>query len=379
MKIVGLEVDLFKPVPYPTFNPKHTASGTRNSVEFGLGRIKTDEDFEGWIFTRGASLRNLLSKWRVAAKFLQGEDPLDRQKIETLLARRFPEGGPGLVGWDNHTMGILDMALWDLAGKIMNQPVYKLLGAYRDKILAYGSSMHVETDEEYVAVALRCREQGFKALKLHPYGIASDDARMCRAVREAVGEKMTLMIDPLSYPGPYTRAEAFEVGKVLDELNFHWFEDPINARDLEGLAELRRRLDVEILMGDRVRDVQEYVPMIEAKAVDRIRGNLSMGGLTGVMKIAHLAEAHNMNCEIHSFGNMLEVAGIHAMLATSNCEFSEQSVPEGVFDEHLYPGLIRNPLRIDKDGYVHAPTKLGLGYDMNLEVKAKITVETLKA
>jgi L-alanine-DL-glutamate epimerase-like enolase superfamily enzyme len=367
-------------VKYPNFNPKYAASSTgAGSVQYGLGRIKTDEDLEGWIFTTGTTLRNLLSKWRMADKLLHGEDPLDRQKIETQLTRRFPEGGPAGGGWDSNTLGVLDLALWDLAGKIMNQPVYKLLGAYRDKILAYGSTMHVETDEEYVADALRCREQGFKAVKLHPYGIASDDIRMCRAVREAVGEKMTLMIDPLAYPGPYTRAEAFKVGKVLDELNFHWFEDPTNSRDLEGLAELRRRLDVEILMGERIRDAQEYVPMIEAKAVDRIRGNLSMGGLTGVMKIAHLADAHCMNCEIHSFKNMLEVGGIHAMLATPNCEFFEQSVPEGVFDEYMFPGLLKNPIRIDKDGYVHAPTKPGLGYDMDIQVKAKITVETLKA
>lgn len=152
----------------------------------------------------------------------------------------------------------------------------------------------------------------------------------------------------------------------------------MNCKDLEGLSELCRRVDVDILMSERIRDAQEYVPMIQMKATDRLRGNFNQGGITGVMKVAHLAEAHGMNCEIHNFTNMLEAASLHVALAINNCEFFEQGVPEGVFDERIYPGLFKNVIRVDRNGYVHAPTKSGLGYDIDLEVAEKISAEKFK-
>ena len=92
-------------------------------------------------------------------------------------------------------------------------------------------------DEKFVETALACKEQGFKAIKLHPYCVADDDIRLARVVRQAVGDEMVLMMDTLIYPAPYTREEAMRVGRVLDELNFWWFEDPLDKRDLVGLAE----------------------------------------------------------------------------------------------------------------------------------------------
>jgi L-alanine-DL-glutamate epimerase-like enolase superfamily enzyme len=198
-------------------------------------------------------------------------------------------------------------------------------------------------------------------------------------LRKAVGDEMILMMDTLIYPGPYSRRDALRVGRVLDELNFYWFEDPLPKTDLDGLAELCRSLETRILMGERVSSFSEYTQFIDRHATDILRGNLSMGGITGVLKIAHLAEAHNMNIEIHSFFGALEPASLHAMLAINNSDYYEQSVPEGVFDERMYPGVFKDVIRIDDNGYVHAPKKPGLGYDIDLGQVEKVTVERLSS
>ena len=139
-------------------------------------------------------MRSLASLWQDAREHIEGQDPLDRNRIEELLYRRFY--------WPMRSRGLLDMGLWDIAGKYYKQPVYRLLGASREKVLAYGSTAHHATDERYVETALTCKERGFKAIKLHPYCVADDDIRLCYKVRKAVGDEMVLMIDTLVYPSP---------------------------------------------------------------------------------------------------------------------------------------------------------------------------------
>lgn len=204
MKIKALEVQLFKPVPWPTFIPKYASSPTR---QHGLAKIFTDEDVEGWVITYADSFRDLASKWVGARKYIEGQDPFDRNSIEILMNRKFH--------WSNRIISALDMALWDLMGKTVNQPIYKLLGACRDKIPAYGSTMHYETHQEHIDVALKCKEKGFKAIKLHPYDVPDDDIRLCREVREEVGEKMILMLDTIAYPGPYKRKTLSRLERFL--------------------------------------------------------------------------------------------------------------------------------------------------------------------
>ncbi len=189
--------------------------------------------------------------WAGAREFIEGQDPLDRGKIADVLRRRFY--------WPQRVLGAVDYGLWDIAGKAFNQPIYKLLGATRERVRAYGSTIHHSTDERFIETVLACRERGLTAVKLHPYCNFEDDLRLVYKVRKAVGDEMRLMIDTLVYPAPYTRDQAMRMGRALDELNFWWFEDPLPKTDLDGLADLTRECRVvQIRAAGRVEHISEY-------------------------------------------------------------------------------------------------------------------------
>ena len=180
------------------------------------------------------------------------------------------------------------MALWDIAGKALGKPVYKLLGATREKVPAYASTLGHISDERYIDVVLEAKDLGFKAIKVHPYCVADDDIRLCHKVRKAVGDDMTLMLDPIGYPGPYNRHDAFRVARVLDELGFFWLEDPLPLTDLEGLAALSEACKiVQVRAHDGVQDIRQYDALLRGGCMDIIGG--SPRGITGLMKVAALA------------------------------------------------------------------------------------------
>lgn len=236
--------------------------------------------------------------------------------------------------------------------------------------------MHHDSDEKFIETVLTCKELGFKAIKLHPYAVVEDDIRLCRKVRRAVGDDMILMIDPLQYPGPFTRSQAMRLGKVLDELNFLWFEDPLDKRDLEGLAELTRSLDVEIRVSDRVEDLHEYNYMIRSRSMDVIAGP-SNTGITDLMKLSALAEANFLGFEPHDYGGG-GMASLHVLLAVTTARFFEKAVPLGRMFEDPYPGVFLNIPAVDAEGYVHAPTKPGLGLELDFARAKAVTEETVK-
>ena len=314
------------------------------------------------------TLERLAGLWRQAREHLEGQDPFDRGRIERVLRGRF--------SWPTQVTGVLDYGLWDIAGKALGHPVYKLLGATRDKVLAYGSTVHHATDERFVEIALECKAQGFKAVKLHPYCVADDDIRLCYAVRKAVGDDLTLMLDTLAYPGPYDRQEALRVGRALDDLGFWWFEDPLPKTDLDGLAELTRACElVQVRMGDRVEDVHEYSEMVRRRCMDIMAGPASFG-ITDLMRLAHMAEVNHMKMEPHDFGG--GTASLHVLLAVNNADYFELAVPQGCFDELMYPGVYVDPVKIDSAGYVQAPTKPGLGFEIDLQEAKRVTEQTMQ-
>jgi L-alanine-DL-glutamate epimerase-like enolase superfamily enzyme len=331
----------------------------------GIAVIETDAGIEGVVSTEAGNARQLARLWAAAREHIEGQDPFDRGKLATILRRRF--------NWPQRTLGVLDYGLWDIAGKAFEKPIYKLLGATRERVLAYGSTIHHSTDERFIATALACQEQGFTAVKLHPYCRFEDDLRLVYKVRKAVGDNLRLMIDTLVYPAPYTRDEAMHMGRALDELGFWWFEDPLPKTDLDGLADLTRECKVvQIRSADRVEHISEYAAMLRGRCMDIMAGPASFG-ITDLLKLAGMAEAHNMKMEPHDFGG--GTASLHVLLAITNADYYEQATPEGCFDSAIYPGVYLEPIRVDRDGYVHAPTGPGLGFGIDMAEAEKVTVE----
>ena len=364
MKITGLTVHIFEPRPDVGQEVEEwQASRTHQN---GVAVLHTDQGIDGVVAARADVVHQLARKWSSAREHIEGQDPLDRGKIEDILARRYY--------WPLQVRGILDYGLWDIAGKFFDLPVYRLLGQTRDKVLAYGSTVHHDADERFVETALACKEQGFKAIKLHPYCVAGDDIRLARVVREAVGDEMVLMMDSLIYPAPYTREEALRVGRVLDELNFWWFEDPLDKRDLVGLAGLTRNLKVHIRAADRVEDLREYSYMVQHRCMDIIAGPAATG-ITELIKLSGFAELNHLGFEPHDYNG--GTASLHVLLATTVGRYYEKAVPLGRWYEGSYPGVYLDPVQVDAEGYIHAPTKPGLGFEIDFAEAKKVTEQSI--
>jgi L-alanine-DL-glutamate epimerase-like enolase superfamily enzyme len=303
---------------------------------------------------------------------LIGENPLD---IGALWARM--AGMSRFV--DPMAIGAVDVALWDIAGKVAGLPIHRLLGTCRDRVPAYFASGHHKAPEDYAEEAVYWREQGWGGYKLHPARApwvsgprppVGGDVAACAAVREAVGDAMTLMLDSswgYSYP------EALAVGRAIQELDFYWYEDPLAVADLYGYKELKRHLHIPILATEMTLGGLYTLPQwIVERATDFVRGDVALkGGITGMTKIAHLAEAFHMNCELHFAYNALNnLANLHVIMAIPNCDWFEvlSFNRAGEHDlEHLNYGLAE-PIKIDAHGLVHAPTGPGLGIDIDWEL-----------
>jgi L-alanine-DL-glutamate epimerase-like enolase superfamily enzyme len=358
MKITGVRVHVLKTRP--------------NSPETeGLVRIFTDEGIEGNSIVSSASAEELVRRanaeaWLTGSEFEKpiGSDPFYREKLSKSLGSQY--------FWhplSNEVLCALDEALWDIAGKALKIPIYKLLGAYRDRIPAYASTPLYEKESDYTEILAECLAKGYKAIKIHPLRNWKKDIALCKSVRDAVGDEMILMLDPFV---AYSRDEALKVGREIQKLNFYWYEDPLPTSDIESLQDLCASLDIPILMGEQLTNLSQYDEYIRRHATDAVRCmDIKVGGISGMMKVAHLAESFGMKCEPHSWGSdITQAAHLHVMLAISNCDFFELPVPEGVFDR-----AVRNGIRIDENGYVHAPRGNGLGVEIDWEEVDKITTK----
>jgi len=272
----------------------------------------------------------------------------------------------------------IDVCLWDLLGKALNLPVYRILGSQKSRVMAYASSQHIptKTPDPYVEVALKMKAEGFQAFKLNPPPVNADgdshhrvDIEICKALRKALGDDFMLIHHGV---GNYTRYEAMEVGRALDELHFRGYEDPLPSTDLEGYAELCRELKTPVIVGEFMFSLYEYGQYIRQGAADVFRFTVdNIGGIAAGMKIATLAECFGMECMPHGVGNILyQAAHLHCELAMANAPFIEVSAPQGARDAQPY---MKDRIRIAPDGYVDAPVKPGLGYEIDRAALDKLT------
>jgi L-alanine-DL-glutamate epimerase-like enolase superfamily enzyme len=353
------------------------AFGPRGAkVPLGVLRVRTDEGIEGNAFLSPpgpgaeALARQVVG---VIKPWLVGADPLDigahARRMDGLRHYLTP-----------HAIGVTDVALWDIAGKAAGLPVHRLLGTCRDRVPAYLSTAHHRSAQDYVDEALYWRDQGWRGYKLHPprgpwlppgsSPPVSFDIAACEAVRAAVGDSMTLMLDS---SWAYSYAEALRVGQAIEGLGFYWYEDPLPDRDIHGYVRLARHLSVPLLATEITPGGLEALPpWITSGATDFLRGDVVIkGGITGLVKIAHLAEAFGMNCEIHDSYNALDnVAALHVALAVHNCDWFEVLAfnPAGAPGlEHWGYGLA-TPLVVDGSGDVRAPAGPGLGVEVDWDL-----------
>ena len=278
--------------------------------------------------------------------------------------------------WPNYYTAAAEICMWDILGKAVNRPIYKLLGGTKDRVMAYASSQHLPNVEDYIADALSAKEQGYRGYKIHPGGGQRKTGspipayvghiEEIRTIRKAVGDDFVLAHDPVQR---YNLFEALKVGRVLDELNYAWFEDPIPTTDLEGLVELNRALDLPLHVGEFLFSISDFAEYIRRGALDVARLIAdNVGGISGSMRVGMLADAFNLECTPHNWGNPTDLAvHFHLELAMPNAYWFEMPHPVTAADRPY-----QEKFRIDKDGYVLAPTEPGLGYPINRDALDKI-------
>lgn len=360
MKIADLTITLWEWQDIPMTRYTRTiASSSSHSTIMGLVRIVADDGTDGYSFL-GSALGSgendaelIISRLK---PMLINEDPLARERIWQTLMRR-------TRGSMIRAIGAIDVALWDLAGRAANVPIHRLMGSYRNSVPAYASSVVFDTPEEYADEAVFMKSSGWTAYKIHPPAIPELDLEVCQAVREAVGADYRVMLDSTwSYDYP----DALRVGKVVEELGFYWYEDPLIEDDIYNYVKLKQQLRIPIMATEfPTAGPTSYAPWITSQATDYLRGDVAIkGGLTSCLKTAHLAEAFHMNYEVHHGGNSLNnVANLHLLMAIKNCEYFEVLLPDAV-QKH---GLLEE-IEIDENGLVHAFDSPGLGAKIDFDL-----------
>jgi L-alanine-DL-glutamate epimerase-like enolase superfamily enzyme len=296
-----------------------------------------------------------------------GQDPFDREKFWHWL---------WVANVEETLLSVLDIALWDLQARLFGLPLYKLLGGCRDKVKAYASTYpNMGSVAVYADHALACKQRGYTHYKIHPYyfwdpvrGVPDpgrpshieQDIEVCRAVRAAVGDDMVLSFDPW---GTYrTYEEAYRVGKVLQELDFYWYEHPMLEYRVAAYEKLCQELEIPILSPEiAAGSLYTRADWILRGASDMSRIDVLRGGITGVKKMAAVCEAFGVKCEIHMSG----FANLQILGSTSEdvCEWYERGLlAPGVDCETPPPYLEAIPDPLDAEGYVHLPQAPGMGY-----------------
>jgi L-alanine-DL-glutamate epimerase-like enolase superfamily enzyme len=250
--------------------------------------------------------------------------------------------------------------------------VHALMGTFRTSILGYASSQVLPDIAAYVDQAQTFKANGWRAYKIHPPRGPDQDIKVCEAVRKAVGDDFRLMLDST---WSYNYTDALRVGRAIEEMGYFWYEDPMSDEDIYNYVKLREKLDIPIMATEfPAGGLDTYPIWLTERATDYLRGDIpNKGGLTTMLKTAHLAEAFNLKYEIHHSGNSLNnLANLHLCMAIRNTTMFEVLLPDGA---HKY-GMAKE-LQIDKEGLLHAPTGAGLGAEIDFDLIKRKTEAVL--
>ena len=339
-----------------------------------LVEIETTDGIVGWGECYGPSA--------VAKAFIDtqlgpqiiGRDPFDVEVIWEHLYNRIKDYGQ--TGMAIAAISGIDIALWDIIGKSVGKPVHKLIGgAFRTEVEAYATGLYfVDMNrlvEEAVEEAREFVDAGFRAVKMKiGLGSIQQDYERVKAVREAVGPNVKLMVDANH---AFSVPVAIRLGRKLEELDIEWFEEPISPEDIDGYVEVSRALDMAVAGGENDFTRWGFRDAITRKAMDIVQPDVcAAGGITECKKIATMATAHGVECVPHAWGSAIGLAATLQFLA---------AIPDQPPSLFPYPVMLEfeqteNPFRDDlaKDpitqtgGRVKIPAGPGLGIEIERSV-----------
>lgn len=353
MKIT--EVEAFQVQWAPGDRPGQRSAWVRVHGEDGLSGIGEASPMQGGLASLGIVARDL-------APLLVGADPLDHAVLHDTMLHKFAKLGP--EGALSGALAAVDIALWDMKGKLLGEPIYKLLGgAWRTSLPFYasiGGNGERSLDEVLRVVEKRVEDRPaavkirFDNDRTRPDLDIPGDIAKARAVRRLVGDGFPLAFDANN---GYSLGGAVRVGRALEELGYWWFEEPVQHYHVKAMGEVARRLDITVSAGEQTYTLAALADLIDA-GVRMVQPDIvKMGGITGMMRCAALAQAHGVELVPHQTQPMIgHTASLHLMASlaqmTKPCEWNDPSPRQhAVFENPPTP----------RDGLFHLPPGPGLG------------------
>ncbi len=344
-----------------------------------LVEVETDEGITGWGECFGPGNVALANKGiveKVIQPLILDGDPLDRDviwhKVYNLLRDHGQKGMP------MQSLSGVDIALWDIAGKVAGLPLSKMIGgSFRDSVPAYGYGMMLrpepvkELAARFKDEAAAIRDMGYQATKMKVGFGPKDDIQLAKAVRKGVGDDFRFMVDANHC---YTTSDAFYVGRALEELDAYWFEEPVAPEDLDGYRELRAGLKVNISGGEAEFNRWGWRSLLEARGLDIAQPEVcALGGISEYLRVLALCHAHFTPVINHVWGSAVAVAtNLHLLAAMPPMPGGlhpwEPMLEFDTTDNAFRDKLLTDPLNIQQQvknngGRVSVPTGPGLGVE----------------
>ncbi|MCB0065350.1 MAG: mandelate racemase/muconate lactonizing enzyme family protein [Caldilineaceae bacterium] len=380
MKITSIETFQLR---CPLGEPFGWSQGWIDHRTTGIVKITTDAGIVGW--GEGCTGPAAAVIAEIFAPFLLGADPRNRNTLwQQMFAALY--NANQAVGFGGSAISAIDMALWDIAGKVAEQPISALLGGcIRDKVAVYATGLYYTKDEfptKLLAEAKGYVDAGYKGMKTKVGGLAvAEDVRRVTALRRAIGDDIQLMVDANE---GYNAATAIRIGHQLADLNLLWFEEPVNAQDLAGYGQIKAALPMALAGGEALRTRYEFAPFLTGHVFDIAQPDVvNVGGISELRNVAMTANTLGIQVNPHVWGSPIMIAAtLHVAATLPPCPPARNPQPfaqEPVMEFDRTPSAIRETLcRVpfnQVDGFVAVPQGPGLGIEIDEQALAMLTTQ----
>ena len=376
MKIASVETFDLRCNIEPSFG---WSQGWINQRATTLVKITTEDGLVGWGEGAAASLINEL-----LAPLVIGGDPMQRAGLWERMFHALYNANI-FVGLAGSALSAIDIALWDLAGKATGLPAHALLGGkVRNRVAVYATGLYYtegEFPDRLLDEARSYVEQGFTGMKTKVGGLTvEEDVRRVRALREAIGPNMRLMVDANE---AYNATTAIRIGHKLADLDLMWFEEPVNAQDIEAYLQVKDALPMAIAGGENLRTRFEFKDYLARRAYDIAQPDIMhCGGITEMARICSMANAYGIQVNPHVWGSPIMIAAtLHLTATLPPCPTARNPQPyaqEPVMEFDRTPSAIRQQVCSEpfdqRDSYIQVPEGPGLGVEVNEYVVRDLSI-----
>ncbi len=354
MKITRITPEEFR---WPRHKPIRNGKHTYTHAGLGIVKIETDAGITG-IGLGGTGLIEQATIEHLTPELI-GEDPID---VERLWHRMWVPKLVGRRGLTTRAISAIDIGLWDIRAKVAGLPLYKLLGGYRDRVPTYIAGGYYEEGKglrELQEEMVESVEMGARAIKMKVGGVPiREDVARVRAVREAIGPDVKLLIDANC---AYRYYEAIQFARRVEEYDIFWFEEPVAPDDYDGHRKIAEATAIPIATGENEYTRYGFRDLIAHNAAAILNADAKvLGGVTEFMKVAALAQAHDLDVAPHGSQDI----HVHLVAAIANgliLEYYRDSV------DPMWGRMFQQTLRVNDDGTVSPPNVPGIGAEPNYE------------